>query len=150
MKDEITAVISALPKKGITFADARYTSTDNEVFYFEKGNLKHYVLSADRSSIGIRVLKDGCWGFSGTNDLKKHAIEKAAARAIENAQQGALFKKNKVKLKKMHPIKRSYAHIPEIDPFSLAKAEKLEYLLSIAQKLEGNKHIIHNYLFFII
>ena len=63
MKKLIQDIITKLNIPSITFADVRFTSTDDESIYFEKGNLRYKGASLDSKALGIRVLIDGCWGL---------------------------------------------------------------------------------------
>jgi TldD protein len=51
----------------------------------------------ENTGCGIRVLVDGCWGFSSTNNMSKSTLAESLARAVSAAHVLAKSKKNKVK-----------------------------------------------------
>jgi len=55
MKKLVNDILNKTKALGVTFADVRYTSSDQETIFFEKGNLKHYGKSLDDEAIGVRV-----------------------------------------------------------------------------------------------
>lgn len=144
MKKIIQDIIVKLNQPQITFADVRYTCTDEEFIYFEKGNLINMNSSMDAKALGIRVLINGCWGFAGTNNLSKSNIGKTIQRAISNAVHGGLFKKEKVQYKPIKPYTGSYVFTPQENPFAMSNEEKVSYLQAIAQKLTSQEKIIYS------
>ena len=146
MKDIIEKVINCISIPSIQFGDVRATASDEEGFYFEKGILKSYTKEMNHRSVGIRVLVEGCWGFAGTNDLSETSIDRAIRRAVENAEQGALFKKDPVRFDPITPISITAFQKPEKDPFILDKDEKIRTLSKLAGQLEGHSQIVFNFL----
>ena len=142
MKKLVYDVINKLDLPGVTFADVRFTSTDNQQIYFEKGELKHFGSELDSIALGIRVLIDGCWGFAGTTILNNPAIEKAIKKAISNARIGSKFRKVKAPYKKLQPVQNSYFFKPEEDPFFMDDKYKVDFHEKIAKKLVGNEKIV--------
>lgn len=144
MKKIIQDIITQLSVPSITFADVRFTSTDEETIYFEKGNLRYKGSSDDSKALGIRVLINGCWGFAGTNDLSKKSIEKTMQTAVNNAKHGSLFKKDKIVYKPVPVTKGSYLYTPEENPFTMSSEEKISYFANIADKLTKNDKIVYS------
>ncbi len=145
MKKLINDVINKLSNMGVSYADVRYTNTDNQSIYFEKGILKNISTSKDKTAIGVRVLVDGCWGFAGTDCLKRVAIDNACQQAINNAKHGAKFRHQKVQLAEVSATQGSYMFTPMEDPFLISDAEKITYFEKIAKLLVGNEKIVHSY-----
>ena len=142
MKKLVYDIINKLYSPEITFADVRFTSTDSQKIYFEKGILKHISTQKDSLAIGIRVLINGCWGFAGTTLLDNRSIENTIKKAIQNAKHGSIFKKEKIQFAKIPSIAMSYFYNPEEDPFSLEDEYKISYMEKIAKKLVGNPAIV--------
>ena len=91
--DDLQSIISK--SKGAKYVESRYQSrTTNEV-NFSNGELE-IIRTVQNSGCGIRVLVDGCWGFSSTNDLSKKALRESVSEAISAAKSLAENKKNKV------------------------------------------------------
>lgn len=144
MKKLIQDIIEKLNIPSISFADVRYTSTDDEYINFEKGNLRYINSSFDSKALGIRVLVDGCWGFAGTNDLSKRSIDQTITKAIQNAKYGSLFKKEKVVFPKVIPTRSSYIFEPGENPFVMSGEEKINYFGNIAKLLTKNDKIVYS------
>ncbi|MCB5262339.1 MAG: TldD/PmbA family protein [Candidatus Cloacimonetes bacterium] len=145
MKQKIKSIIDKLTAPDISFADVRITSTDYESIFFMNANLRSYGNSKGSPAIGIRVLIDGCFGFAGSKDLSAASIERLIAKARSNAIHGALFQKEKLTFPALPASTGEYVHQPEIDPFAMPKAEKLEYLQRLATSIKPTGKIVHSY-----
>lgn len=145
MEHKIKSIIAKLASPEIDFADVRITTTDYEGIAFENGNLKNYSSSNGSEAIGIRVLMHGCFGFAGSKDLSNASIERLIAKAKSNARHGALFQKEKLSFPALAASTGEYIHHPEIDPFSMLKAEKLDYLSKLAQAIKPQGKVVHSY-----
>ena len=145
MKDLIKNIVEKLNSAEISFADVRYTSSDFQTIYFEKGHLKYLSSEKKDEGIGIRVLIDGCWGFAGTTLINNIEIDKTIKKAISNAKQGSLFKQNKVVYNPIKPTIGSYSFVPEINPFTMLEEEKISYFEKIANLLNKHEKIVFSY-----
>ncbi|MCF7920398.1 MAG: TldD/PmbA family protein [Candidatus Cloacimonetes bacterium] len=147
MKKLVYDILNKTKTLGVTFADVRYTSTDDETIFFEKGSLKHYGRNLDAEAIGVRVLIDGCWGFAGTDIMKTVEIDKTIKKAIENARQGAKFRTRKVDYIPQKSVQTSYFFQPEEDPFLMDNQTKLNYLQNISQNMTTVPKIVYSYIY---
>ena len=147
MKKLVFDIINKLNLPKIEFADVRLTSQDREYIYFENGGFKSISKNFDDNSLGVRVLINGTWGFAGTNKFDKYSLEKTIKRAINNAEVGSTFRRNKIKLSKNKALTGSYFFKPEKDPFLMKDEEKINYLGKIAKKLTSNDKIVHSYVY---
>ncbi len=149
MKELIEKILNRLNTPGIVFADVRYTSSDDETFYFETGGLKDYSIQPEQSTLGIRVLKDGCWGFAGLNTFDDSAIDRAVSTAISNAEHGARFLRKKVSFPALAPTRAAVIRTPGRDPFRMDRDEKMAFFQDLAIKLHGKdrKDIVFDILF---
>ena len=145
MEHKIKSIIAKLAVPGIDFADVRITNTEFENIYFQNGILRNYGRSSSAMAIGIRVLIDGCFGFAGSQDLSDAAITRAIAKAKSNAIHGALFQKEKLSFPALPAASGEYIHTPQIDPFTMPKEEKLDYLSKLAQAIIPQGKIVHSY-----
>ena len=144
MKKLVYDIINKLNAQNITYADVRFTDTDNQQIYFEKGKLKYFGSDMDSLALGIRVLADGCWGFAGTTILTQPSIDKTIKRAISNARIGSKFRKEPASFKKLKPVQDSYLFKPIEDPFLMDDKYKIDFHEKIAQKLVGNEKIVYS------
>ncbi len=147
MKSLIADIIDKLSINQVEFADVRYTSTDSESIYFQNKIFKHIGSTKDYKALGIRVLVNGCWGFAGTTNFSDYEIEKAIKTAIDNAKTASLFKKDKVKITPSKKIVASYIFKPKINPFTLDREYKIDFLKKIAEKIHSNEKIVNSSVF---
>ncbi|HYZ50382.1 MAG TPA: DNA gyrase modulator, partial [Nitrososphaeraceae archaeon] len=92
--DDLKDLISKT--NGATYVEARYQSRITNEIAFSNGELER-IRNTINSGCGIRVLVDGCWGFSSTSIVSKQALEESLLDAISSARALAFTKKNKVK-----------------------------------------------------
>lgn len=145
MEQKIKSIISRLNTADIQFADVRITITDNESISFINGHLRNYGSSKGSPALGIRVLINGCWGFAGSKDLSNASIDRLINKAISNAVQGSKFLNTKVSFPAIAPSFAEYHHQPRINPFSMAKEEKMSYLGNLAEAIKPSGKIVHSY-----
>lgn len=145
MEQKINTIISRLSSADIAFADVRITNTDTEEISFENGFLRDYVSSHGSPALGIRVLMNGCWGFAGSKDLSNGSIDRLIKTAKQNALQGSKFQKNKVSFPALPAIKAEYHHQPKINPFTMHKEEKMDYLRNLATAIKPKGKIVHSF-----
>jgi TldD protein len=90
--DSLRSLISH--SKGASYVEARYQSRLTTEVHFVNGELER-IRVVENSGCGIRVLVDGCWGFSSTSDLS--FLKESLDSAISAARVLAQTKKNRVK-----------------------------------------------------
>jgi TldD protein len=83
--DRLRSLISHA--EGASYIEARYQSRLNTEVNFVNGRLER-IRVVENAGCGIRVLVDGCWGFSSTNDLSllKESLSNAVSAARVLAQ----------------------------------------------------------------
>lgn len=90
--DHLRSLISS--SRGANYVEARYQSRLNTEVNFVNGELER-VRVVENAGCGIRVLVNGCWGFSSTNNMS--LLKESLAHAVSAARVLAQTKKNKVK-----------------------------------------------------
>jgi TldD protein len=90
--DSLRSLISS--SRGTSYAEARYQARLTTEVNFVNGELER-IRVVENAGCGIRVLVDGCWGFSSTNDLS--LLNESLDNAVSAARVLAQTKKNKVK-----------------------------------------------------
>ncbi len=145
MKELIKKIINKLNIPEIDFADVRFTKTDNEGIFFERGSLKSVSSSIGNTAIGIRVLINGTWGFAASSKVDESVVDKLIKNAMESAKEGSRFKWDKIKYKVVSPTIISYEFKPKEDPFEMDIEEKVNFVGNIAKKLTQNPKIVHSY-----
>jgi len=144
MEAKIKQIIEKLNIPSLQFADVRITKTDMEGIYFQNGFLRNYGSDTDSYAIGIRVLKNGCWGFAGSRNIAAANIEKLIQTAISNAVHGSKFTKEPVNFKPLSPTIAEYAFQPKINPFDMAQEEKLGFVAALADAIKPQGKIVHS------
>jgi TldD protein len=90
--DRLRSLVSS--SKGTSYVEARYQSRLGTEVNFVNGELER-IRVVENAGCGIRVLVDGCWGFSSTNDLS--LLKESLDNAVSAARVLAQVKKNKVR-----------------------------------------------------
>lgn len=140
-KDLINLALDAVSALGVTYADVRLIRLETEQITVK--NQRVEVLKRDEDAgIGIRVIAQGCWGFSATAKLDKKSIQRTAGLAVKVAKASARLKDRDVVLSEAEKVTDTYQTKIEIDPFSVSLDEKINLLLNVNQtmlKVKGIK-----------
>ena len=91
--DDLRSVISK--SRDTKYIEARYLSRITNEINFSNGELET-IRNVQNSGCGIRVLVDGCWGFSSTSNVSREALIDSSAKAISGARLLGESKKRKV------------------------------------------------------
>src|SRR5437773_12307578 len=91
--DDLQSIISK--NRDAKYIETRYLSRVTNEINFSNGELDT-VSTVENSGCGIRVLVDGCWGFSSTDDLSRTSLRESLSEAISAAKLLAKTQKNKV------------------------------------------------------
>lgn len=101
--DDLVSLLSYA--KGAQYVEARYQSRITNEVNFGNGQLER-IRTATNSGCGLRVLVDGCWGFSSTSSIDKNSLKEALEASISSAKILSLTKKNRVAgLSELNPVK---------------------------------------------
>jgi TldD protein len=92
--DSLRLLISS--SSGTTYVEARYQSRLASEVNFTNGELER-IRVVENAGCGIRVLVDGCWGFTSTSTISSEVIKECLSQAISAARMLAGTKKNRVK-----------------------------------------------------
>jgi len=122
--------ISACLSQGVDYADARVETIEDENISVTSGIIKPIEHTVSRG-IGIRVLKNGCWGFASTDRMDEKSIRARVALAASMAEASATVNRNRVVLAPVEIISAEYTSAYRIDPFTIPLDEKIEFLRDI-------------------
>ncbi len=86
--------MNAANSLGAEYADIRIQKTTDQVIYLQNLSLKHTNTEV-LHGYGIRVFKDGAWGFAHNNVFSDEAVLATVQKAFEIAQLSASVNKNK-------------------------------------------------------
>ena len=127
MKDRVLAAIETARLRGAGYADARWVERRSEELMVKNGALALAELRRSQG-VGIRVLKNGAWGFAATDRLDTESLEAAAARAVDIAEASARVMETPVELA-AEPVQQARWATPHTeDPFAVSREDKLALL----------------------
>ncbi len=135
---------------GATYADARIGRYLNQ-FVFTREDKVQNVVNTESFGIGIRVIANGTWGFSSTNDVSAEGIKKATELAIGIARANSKIQKEPVRLA---PV-QSYGEVSWNTPIvrnsmEVPVSEKADLLLTAnAKAMENGANYINSALFMV-
>lgn len=123
--------LNAARSKGATYTDVRIGRYRNQ-FIITRENKVLNTVDTESYGIGIRVIADGCWGFSSTDKLDTDGIARAAELAVAIARENARLQSEPVQL----APQKGYGEVSwktpiEKNGFEVPIREKTELLLSI-------------------
>jgi TldD protein len=139
LKDDIKEIIDYL-KKRVDYADIRHQKKSTEDIRVKNGNVEALSRNDDQG-FGIRVIKNGAWGFAASSVLNLDEMKRVAEAAIEIAQASALTKKEDVKLTPTEIDQGSYKSDYDIDPFGVSIDKKMGLLLDACDILRKSPKI---------
>jgi len=121
MKKSIAdAAMQAAREAGATYCDVRIGRYLRQ-FVITRENKVQNIVNTESTGVGIRVIANGSWGFSATNDLSPKAVVKAAQQAAAIAKANARTRTEPVRLAKAPgvgdvswktPIKKNSMAVP--------------------------------------
>jgi len=133
----------------VDYADIRIQKTHVEAIYLRNLSLKN---TSDNviQGYGIRILKNGAWGFAHSNVFSKDAVLKTVEKAYEIALNSAKLKNGEgIKLACERSYIDTYKMPMKIDPFEVPLREKVDLMLEV-NKTMLNFEEIKQAMFYII
>lgn len=135
---------------GATYADARIGRYLNQYVFTREDKVQN-VVNTESFGIGIRVIANGTWGFSSTNDVTEDGIKKATQHAVAIAKANSKIQKEPVILAPVEahgevswktPIKKDFKEVPV--------SEKVDLLLTAnAAAMENGANFVNSALFMV-
>src|SRR4051812_33450435 len=107
--------LNTATQRGAGYADVRVVDHRQRALSTKNGKVGH-AASAETLGVGIRVLVNDAWGFASTDDLRREAVEKTAAQALEIAKASASVKEQPVRLAPEPAVKMEWSSPYKIDP----------------------------------
>ncbi|MBA4319865.1 MAG: peptidase C69, partial [Flavobacterium sp.] len=125
----------------VDYGDVRLINSNSEHIALRNGNVEGAKIGESKG-YGIRVIKDGAWGFAASNNFSKESIEETVKKAIEVARASAKTIKEKIQLDKSKLQKESYKTKVIKDPFSVSIEDKVKILLECDKKMRTDPRIV--------
>lgn len=144
MQDIAQLAVDEALRAGADYADARVQRLAREELTVQNGSLAGASATED-FGLGVRVLKDGAWGFAaapGTHEDLHEVAPGLARRAVKAGRDLAGIRREPVRLSEEAGHVGSYATPVEEDPFTLGIRTKLDLLLECSERLEGREEVV--------
>lgn len=110
---------------------------------FQKLMVKNGVLRKFSNTVsygyGLRVLKNGAWGFASSSLMDPDSVHATAKLAVEIAEASAKVRTKPVQLTEAPVVNDSYHSPFDIDPFEVPADDKIAVLKRIDSKLTEKK-----------
>lgn len=133
--DYLSIAMESASSLGADYADIRIQHTRREVVYLRNLSLKN-TSNQVVYGYGIRVLKDGAWGFAHNNVFSKDAIHNTVKKAMEIARESAKVKYGDgIILAHERGYIDTYRTSVEKDPFDVPLREKVDLMLEVNKTL---------------
>ena len=151
VKKELADVaLNTAKSLGASYADARIGRYLNQYVFTREEKVQN-VVNTESFGIGIRVIVNGTWGFSSTNEVTADGIARATTQAVAIAKANAILQKEPVNLAPAQahgevswktPIKKDFKEVPVSD--------KVDLLLSAnAAAMEAGASFVNSALFMV-
>jgi TldD protein len=129
--DYLNFAMNLADSLGADYADIRIQKTTEEQIYLrnfsQKMNSKNIIYG-----YGIRVLKDGAWGFAHSNIFSKEAVGKTVEKALAIAKASGKVKVgNGITLAHERSYIDTYRTPIKVDPFDIPLKEKIELMTDV-------------------
>lgn len=140
MRELTDLALTRAKNLGCTYADIRIIKREHQGVSLKSGNVES-ISSSEDLGFGVRVIKNGAWGFASSRVVSPQKIEEITSRAVEIAQASALVKERDVELAPVEPVVAKFQANCKIDPFSVPLEEKLQFLTKVDDRLRRVKGV---------
>jgi TldD protein len=131
LRDICRSALDVLNSSNVTYADIRVVNSNNEHIVYKNGKVGD-LIQEESLGYGIRVLKNGAWGFASSHDIQKKTIKKTAELAVSIAEASAMTKKRDVSIVSEPAYQDTWTTPYIIDPFSVP----IEHKLGLMEKID--------------
>ncbi len=129
--DFLSLAMDTAKSLGADYADIRIQRSSTEMIYLRNLSLKNTSLN-EIYGYGIRVFKDGAWGFAHNNVLTEDGVNNTVKKAFAIAKESARVKYGKgLVLAHERGYIDSYKTPYCIDPFNVPLSEKVELMMEV-------------------
>jgi len=133
--------MNAAQSLGAEYADIRIQKTTDQVIFLRNLSLKNTSNNV-LDGYGIRVFKDGAWGFAHSSRFSEEELLATVKRAYEIATLSASVNKNKkLRLAPERSYIASYTTPMKTDPLCVPFQEKVELMLEVNRILLAHEGI---------
>ncbi len=127
MKNKLSFYLDVAKSLHVQYADIRF-----EEIHSHDLRLRNESVDSNRMSVqigyGVRVLKNGSWGFASTNNIEQKSVEETVKQAVQLAEIAAKVSTQNIQLASIPVVEDFVESVAAIDPFEVSLEEKIEYL----------------------
>ncbi len=134
------AALAAARERGATHVDFRIERLRTQIIVARDRELQTSVES-EAVGFSVRVVCNGAWGFAAGIDLTTDAAAAVARRAVAVAESLARLNADPVTLADEPVYADTYVSRYDIDPFTVAEDEKINFLLGLNDRALASKRI---------
>jgi TldD protein len=130
-------------RAGVSYADIRINRYRQQSLFTRERQVRSIDSSASYG-YGVRVLKNGSWGFAASPDFSEKTLGDVVRQAVEIAEANAALLAQPVRLAPEKPHHDHWKSAYKIDPFQIPLERKIDLLLRInetALKVKGARFI---------
>jgi TldD protein len=140
MEDIARRALDTAEAGGASYADVRVVRTRHQSIAVKSGRVDG--LTEDESEgFGVRVLRDGAWGFSCSSRLTPESADQVVGEALAIARASARVHRKPVDLGPPVAARGSFRGSFEVDPFAVSLEDKIALLLAAEEGLRSNARI---------
>jgi TldD protein len=140
MKRYTDTALDVIKSKGATYGDIRIIETKGEGLIHKDGKLGG-VSNENTLGYGIRVIKNGAWGFASSDKMGIEDIKKCASFAVSVAEASSLTRSKKVELAPKDIVNDIWISDYQTDPFKVSLEDKLKVMEDVYKVASKKKEI---------
>ncbi|MCK4321135.1 TldD/PmbA family protein [candidate division WOR-3 bacterium] len=141
MKDLCLEAMNTALNLGVDYADIRIINQRDQMIVILDMSPKQ-INDEETVGFGVRVLKNGAWGFASASCVSKESINSIVREAFRVAIASSRTKEGKGVILASEPDYQDYFKTPiEVDPFTVNMTDKINLLLETNKKILNVKHI---------
>lgn len=146
LRDLTDLCLGKMRKLGCTYGDIRIIRREQEELNVKTGSVES-ISHAEDFGFGVRVLKNGAWGFASSRLVEPQKIEEITEKATRIAQASAMVKEKDVALAPVPPVEAKIQARCEIDPFQVPLEDKIQFLVQVDDRLRQVKGVTVSHVF---
>lgn len=120
----------------VDYADVRFVARRTQTVEVKNGAVERATASAE-SGFGVRVLKDGAWGFASSSTAELEEVLAVADRALSIAGASARVPGRRAVLAPAEPVEATWSSPYKKDPFEVKIEDKLDLLLEAEKRVRA-------------
>ncbi|MCK4525765.1 TldD/PmbA family protein [candidate division WOR-3 bacterium] len=142
MKDLCLSAMNTAENLRVDYADIRIVQQRDQRVGMVDLSPKQ-LIDEDITGFGVRVLKNGAWGFASSSNINIDNVNASVNQALQIALASSSTKEGRgISLADEPPHKDCFKTPVKIDPFDIAINDKIQLLLEINKRILGIKYIV--------